>query len=75
MDINSVDTDQLVQANKWPTDVLISDWFYSDKSNKSHVSTDKVHIGPNVINRPTVFIDSTAGCAYWRSKMWSSNRR
>jgi hypothetical protein len=37
--INRADTKQLLQASKWPSDILISEWFFSSKKN---VVSDKM---------------------------------
>jgi hypothetical protein len=56
--INRADTKQLLQAEKWPSDILISEWFFS---NKSHGSINKNYNGSNIINRPLVIEDSAEG--------------
>ena len=37
--INRADTEQLLQASKWPSDILISEWFFS---RKTHAPSDKM---------------------------------
>jgi len=36
--IHRADTKQLLQANKWPSDILISEWFFSNKNPISAVN-------------------------------------
>jgi len=55
--VNQADAKQLLQASKWPSDILISDWFFS---NKNRTATDNMHTGSNLANKPTLLKNTAA---------------